>query len=40
MIEASREYVTDALEAMEHSDGRDLLREIDAILAMMKGEGA
>lgn len=28
----ARWYVNDALEAHEHSDGRDLLREIDAAL--------
>lgn len=32
LLTRAREYVTDALEAYEHSDGRDLLREIDAAL--------
>ena len=31
LVEA-REYVTDALEAMDHSDGRELLARIDAQL--------
>ena len=33
MLAEAREYVTDALEAMEHSDGRDLLNRIDGALA-------
>ena len=32
LLTRARWYVTDALEAHEHSDGRDLLREIDAVL--------
>lgn len=32
LLTRAREYVTDALDAHEHSDGRDLLREIDAAL--------
>ena len=32
LLTRAREYVTDALDAHEHSDGRDLLKEIDAAL--------
>lgn len=32
LLTRAREYVTDALDAHEHTDGRDLLREIDAVL--------
>lgn len=32
LLTEAREYVTDALEAMEHSDGRDLLNRIDGAL--------
>lgn len=31
-LRAAREYVSDALDAHEHSDGRELLQRIDAIL--------
>lgn len=37
LVEA-REFVTDALEAHEHSDGRDLLNRIDAALGNTAGE--
>lgn len=33
LLTDAREYVNDALEAMEHSDGRDLLNRIDGALA-------
>lgn len=33
LLAEAREYVTDALEAMEHSDGRDLLNRINGALA-------
>ncbi len=32
LLTRARWYVADALEAHEHTDGRDLLREIDAVL--------
>jgi len=32
LLTRSREYVTDTLDAHEHTDGRDLLKEIDAAL--------
>ena len=32
LLTRAREYVTDALDAHEHTDGRDLLKEIDAAL--------
>lgn len=32
LLVRAREYVNDALEGHEHSDGRDLLKEIDAAL--------
>jgi hypothetical protein len=32
LLTRARWYVTDALDAHEHSDGRDLLKEIDAAL--------
>ncbi len=32
LLTRAREYVADALDAYEHTDGRDLLREIDAVL--------
>ena len=32
LLTRAREYVTDALDAHEHSRGRDLLKEIDAAL--------
>lgn len=32
LLAAAREYVADALEAHEHSDGRELLSKIDAVL--------
>ncbi len=35
LLTRAREYVTDALEAYEHSDGRDLLKEIDAALGQV-----
>lgn len=31
------EYLVDTLEAMEHSDGRDLLKEIDRVLSASTG---
>lgn len=33
LLTRAREYVADALDAHEHTDGRDLLREIDAALS-------
>jgi len=39
LLTRAREYVTDALDAHEHSDGRDLLKEIDAALRWTQGEG-
>lgn len=33
LLTRAREYVADALDAYEHSDGRDLLTEIDAALS-------
>lgn len=33
LLRGAREYVTDALDAYEHSDGRELLKAIDAALA-------
>jgi hypothetical protein len=39
LLEKAREYVTDALEAMEHSDGRDLLAQIDAATLLLRGKG-
>lgn len=33
LLTRAREYVADALDAHEHTDGRDLLKEIDAALA-------
>jgi hypothetical protein len=35
-LKGSREYVADALEAHEHSDGRELLASIDALLAKLE----
>lgn len=32
LLRGAREYVTDALDAYEHSDGRELLKAIDATL--------
>lgn len=37
LLGRAREYVADALDAYEHSDGRDLLAEIDAALARAAG---
>ena len=37
-LRAAREYVGDALDAHEHSDGRELLRNLDAILAAAEQE--
>lgn len=36
LLTRAREYVTDALDAHEHSDGRDLLKEIDAALRFIE----
>jgi hypothetical protein len=35
LLSDAREYVADALEAHEHSDGRRLLREIDLALGLV-----
>jgi hypothetical protein len=40
LLGKAREYVTDALEAHEHSDGRSLLVKIDAALAPYEGHCA
>ena len=39
LLTRAREYVTDALDAHEHSDGRDLLKEIDAALRWTEEAG-
>lgn len=42
LLGQARDYVADALEAHEHSDGRELLGKIDAALALRpdpRGEG-
>lgn len=38
LLKRAREYVTDALDAHEHSDGRYLLNEIDAALTEQQEE--
>lgn len=40
LLTRAREYVTDALDAHEHTDGRDLLKEIDAALRQRGSEPA
>lgn len=38
LLARAREYVSDALDAYEHSDGRELLTEIDAVLPKEQGQ--
>jgi hypothetical protein len=37
LLVQAREYIADALEAHEHSDGRQLLTEIDEAIAKEQG---